>query len=329
MLTKFEVRNLFGLYSYSLNFYENADNGISILTGPNGYGKTTILNMINAIYTLNKRALCECPYESFSISFDDVRLECRQSRTPVGSDEESDVVFEDDVLLEMAYFREGQTELKDAFVIRKTKEGISGSFSGAFELFVRSRFLRYVTDNRLILLKTDTLSSESAIKTEVIDSFAKNLSERLRQEGSVSPNNSGMTNELANSVELFRNVIDKFQFSDKKIVIDLFFGFRFKHLHTGEFIPLDKLSSGEKHLLIQTYSLIFDTPAGAVALIDEPEISLHPAWIVQYLDNLQEIQKFKSKELETPFQIIIATHSPILIGQRWEMTMDLYELSDK
>lgn len=329
MLTKFEVRNLFGLYSYSLNFHENAENGISILTGPNGYGKTTILNLINAIYAMDKRALCECPYETFTVYFDGVVLTCKQRRIPLALEEESDVVLEDDVVLEMAYFKEGQSNPMDTFVIRKTKDGVDGTFPGTFELFVRSRFLRYITDDRLILLKTDTVLSESAIKSETLYSYAKNLSQRFRQEGVANSGHDRVANELAGNVELFQKVINKFHFSDKEMVISPLFGFRFKHLRTGEFIPLAKLSSGEKHLLIQTYSLVFDTPADAVALIDEPEISLHPAWIVQYIDNLQEIQKFKSRELERPFQIIIATHSPILIGQRWKMTMDLYELSER
>ena len=52
--THIYINKLFGLYDYKLDFnYEN-DDKLTILTGPNGYGKTTILTIINK---LNPREL--------------------------------------------------------------------------------------------------------------------------------------------------------------------------------------------------------------------------------------------------------------------------------
>jgi predicted ATP-binding protein involved in virulence len=42
------IEKLFGTFDYNIDL--NQDEGITILTGPNGYGKTTILHIINSIY---------------------------------------------------------------------------------------------------------------------------------------------------------------------------------------------------------------------------------------------------------------------------------------
>ena len=45
MLKKVEIKKLFGRFNYNINLNES---GITIITGPNGFGKSTILNMVNA-----------------------------------------------------------------------------------------------------------------------------------------------------------------------------------------------------------------------------------------------------------------------------------------
>lgn len=48
------IKKLFGLYDYKINLFYDSEDKITILTGPNGYGKTTILTIINK---LNPREL--------------------------------------------------------------------------------------------------------------------------------------------------------------------------------------------------------------------------------------------------------------------------------
>ncbi len=73
-------------------------------------------------------------------------------------------------------------------------------------------------------------------------------------------------------------------------------------------IPLDALSSGEKHDFMMFYHLIFGTERGSLVLIDEPEISLHIQWQESYLDHLTGICEMNG------LQAIVATHSPNIIG---------------
>lgn len=69
-------------------------------------------------------------------------------------------------------------------------------------------------------------------------------------------------------------------------------------------LQLEGLSSGEKHEFIMLFKLIFETPSESLVLIDEPEISLHVVWQLEFMSDLRRIQS------ANPFQSVIATHSP-------------------
>jgi predicted ATP-binding protein involved in virulence len=84
-------------------------------------------------------------------------------------------------------------------------------------------------------------------------------------------------------------------------------------------LPLSVLSSGEQHLIVLIGKLVFNTNKGALVLIDEPEISFHPEWQEKFLSILEEIRKLNG------FAVLLATHSPILIGDRWNSVIELAE----
>lgn len=87
----------------------------------------------------------------------------------------------------------------------------------------------------------------------------------------------------------------------------------------GHEIPIRKLSSGEQNLLVLCYNLVFGLDDRNILLIDEPENSLHMAWLQNLLDDYIKIAKL------TGCQIIIATHSPAFIHGKWNLTYDLCE----
>lgn len=121
-------------------------------------------------------------------------------------------------------------------------------------------------------------------------------------------------------LELFTGIInDKLNF--KEIAISREEGIYIKDKDIkGKQISLSQLSSGEKQEIILFYKLIFETPENTLLLIDEPEISLHIAWQKKFMDDLYEIIKFKK------LNVIVATHSPQIINNRWENQIDLGEL---
>lgn len=84
-------------------------------------------------------------------------------------------------------------------------------------------------------------------------------------------------------------------------------------------VPINKLSSGEQNLIILCYKLVFELKDNTILLLDEPENSLHMAWLNSLLSDYIEIAKLSR------CQMIIATHSPAFIHGNWELTYDLYE----
>lgn len=87
----------------------------------------------------------------------------------------------------------------------------------------------------------------------------------------------------------------------------------------GDSVPLNKLSSGEQNLMILAYNLIFETSNRDVLLVDEPENSLHMAWLENLLEDYIKIAKISGA------QVIIATHSPTFIGSREDLVFDLFD----
>lgn len=84
-------------------------------------------------------------------------------------------------------------------------------------------------------------------------------------------------------------------------------------------LSLQGLSSGEKHEFIMLFKLIFETKPDSLVLIDEPEISLHVVWQLEFMQDLRRIQS------ANPFQSIIATHSPQIFQGFNHIVVDLAE----
>lgn len=143
--------------------------------------------------------------------------------------------------------------------------------------------------------------------------------------------------ELYSKINLFKRIIN-FQFSHKRIQISRKKGIQF--VSTTILRPLDdniqiessgedesnkkmigvkSLSSGEQHLLVLFYDLIFNVKRGTLILIDEPEISLHVAWQKEFVSWLNQIADLND------LRVIIATHSPQIIGKNINLTVDLVE----
>ena len=80
------------------------------------------------------------------------------------------------------------------------------------------------------------------------------------------------------------------------------------------------LSSGEQQELVLLYDLIFKGEKETVILIDEPEISLNVSWQRDFLDDMKKIVGINE------FSILIATHSPQIINDNWDMVETLGEL---
>jgi predicted ATP-binding protein involved in virulence len=122
--------------------------------------------------------------------------------------------------------------------------------------------------------------------------------------------------DLLEKLELFTSILNKRRFTFKSINISREKGFYFK-TSKGKELKLNQLSSGEQHEVVLLYELIFKTSPNILVLIDEPEISLHITWQKEFLDDLLKIIKIQN------FQVLIATHSPSIINDRWDLAYNL------
>ncbi len=87
-------------------------------------------------------------------------------------------------------------------------------------------------------------------------------------------------------------------------------------------IPLSALSSGEQHLLTLYYRLLFETDEATLVIIDEPEISMNVVWQRNFLKDLQRIIELRK------FDVLIATHSPEVIFDKWDWAVALSAKAD-
>lgn len=121
--------------------------------------------------------------------------------------------------------------------------------------------------------------------------------------------------ELTDKIDLLVNIINS-RFLYKKMSISKKEGFIFE-TSDGQGISPTDLSSGEQHELVLNYELLFKIDPNSLILIDEPELSLHVIWQQQFLKDLQEIIKLAG------FDVLLATHAPDIIHDRWDLTVEL------
>jgi predicted ATP-binding protein involved in virulence len=121
--------------------------------------------------------------------------------------------------------------------------------------------------------------------------------------------------QILNRIELFREILRE-HFSYKRLLISKDQGFHFS-TSQGSILSAAKLSSGEQHMLILLYELLFADDDDSLILIDEPEISLHISWQLSFLNDLEKIAAINHND------ILLATHSPQIIGDRVDLTVEL------
>jgi predicted ATP-binding protein involved in virulence len=121
--------------------------------------------------------------------------------------------------------------------------------------------------------------------------------------------------DLLSKIEILRDIIND-RFLYKTLIIDKSEGFLFRGASENFISPSD-LSSGEQHELVLFYELLFRVQKNSFVLIDEPELSLHVAWQRKFIDDIKRIAKING------FHAVIATHSPSIIDDQWDLAVEL------
>lgn len=138
----------------------------------------------------------------------------------------------------------------------------------------------------------------------VLDVYLKDVDRKLDQ-----------LDNLADKVELFLSIVNG-KFRRKSIRVDRERGFT-ASTSTGQRLELSSLSSGEQQEIVLAYGLLFREEPGTLILLDEPELSLHVSWQLDLIPDLLKIAQLANLEF------LVATHSPQIINDRWDLTVEL------
>lgn len=348
MLESIAIKKLFGLFDYHIKF-DTVEN-ITILTGPNGYGKTTILNIIYHFFNRNSEYFQKLNFASITFYF--------QNQKTVELKKGEHNVF-NDILQTKVYLIKEQRLIKPVLENIETddKSGKNKkTFLNTIELYAEE-LKKLIEEKQLeayqIAQKLDSSFPKRLIEAKtVVDEpiFKKRFAElkdkqsKLQQFGiatsaqeipdynvesakvlSVYLNDSEeklkIYDDLLAKIELFVNIINQKDFAFKSIKISSDKGFSFYQNKQQQELSLTDLSSGEQQEVVLLYELLFKTTPNTLILIDEPEISLHVLWQKAFIDDLQKIAAIKK------IYFLVSTHSPQIINNHWDLTRDLYDLS--
>lgn len=387
MIKEISVDCLFGLYTYRLDFAN--DLHIKFITGPNGYGKTTVLSFIDSIIRKDLDIFFQIPFDTVAFCFEENILTVKQIIESTNSNYSIpyDAKQVRPVKLCISFNVFGSQNTETIYVNK------GDSLSGNLALFLSSVSCYYIKDQRLSSTKAllpigkepgisynsltgnDIVSVNAAKFSELLSDAKKRFYDGLnisrlkfsettgrenyiRRRKKIDPeisllikygiadrdftvneyneDNSLFLNAYMNAlenavasvrpfvdaVETFRSVIESCTFADKVMEIAPEYGYRFKvgKTYFSE-LPLYGLSSGEKHIMVLAFELIFCSPEGSIVLIDEPEMSFHLMWQLNFLSQISKIVSLRK------LQAIIATHSPQIFSQDWSLATDIYEQS--
>jgi energy-coupling factor transporter ATP-binding protein EcfA2 len=152
---------------------------------------------------------------------------------------------------------------------------------------------------------TPPSESLSPDQVRVLDLFAADQERKLH-----------VLDTLARSVELLVGSVNA-KFRDKKLRLSREAGLVVEGEPDGRPIDVRALSSGEQHELVLLFDLIFRVQKNTLVLIDEPELSLHPEWQTQFVDDLMNVAQ------NSQFDVVLATHSPYIVGARSDLCVAL------
>ncbi len=258
-ITDIEIQTLWGDTSM---VWHHLDPRINIIVGQNGFGKTTMLNLIKAVLTKDEKF-------------------CRQLKAKVFIKTSVGEMFFDGKQMVHRPAHGGFASAScfhyvNTFDVPASKKSTLSQLGISLDsvLYQRTDSVYSFSDYRLSMLKD--LSTAQA-KQDRIDKFF----------------------DLINM--LFASTGKKIEIDDRNRVI-------FKKGRTT--IQMEKLSAGEKQILLLLFTLFLMENQPNVILLDEPEISLHVEWQDRLIHLMLDINP--------NCQIIMTTHSPSIFADGWE-----------
>ena len=352
-ITKISVKGLFGMFDHEIPL--NQESRITIVHGPNGVGKSVMMRMLNGITYNSVEEFESTPFDQFRVDYWGGSFICIEKTNTDYEEKWEDakltVTFKWSVDKEITSFEVKQQENEDLVPKRYGHYPINNNLEGidTFRL-TNYGYKPYLTvsdlDNTLVSASISKI--EETMRTVFSDiEWLEDLYEMLdsgrdRPYSVLSHWLDKMGSRIKPMREFFLNLFeDLFEEDEAKRIINLlamidFFElinsrilYKEMEIHNGYIaffnyklgeytnVPLSALSSGEQHLLVLYYRLLFETEPDSLVIIDEPEISMNVVWQRNFLKDLQRIVELRK------FDVLIATHSPQIIHDKWDWVVHL------
>ena len=338
-LKSVRVQGLFNEFDYDLNL--NPD--LTFLHSPNGYGKTILMHLVYSLFKGDAEFLSETPFSKLFIDFDDgsmlivnnvdgkVSLQMQKSGV-------SDVTYEDvENLLDINYLPPERMTLK-----KKDGHIVNTLEYYAQELYETIR--RAKDDTELSIPPKD---GRKAFTDSELEFWCKDLKAkldfisdagfqpRIPDQLRFPPSRYDLMDNrqayedlafavsdyvdrnypLAESIIVYKDIVNNILINKTldvtgsgKITITM---------RNGTSLPITKLSSGERQILVIFYSILFHCQTDSLLIVDEPEISLHVSWQQMLGDYFSDISRIRR------IQMVITTHSPQVIHDKWDLAQEL------
>ena len=302
------IKEFKGLRDISINFEKNDEPlDLVVLAGSNGSGKTRVLESIKDYFESHIDIQEIKIINNLQIFFEKKEKECIDK---IGSEKY--------FYSTLKYFslNDKKENLNDSsyLVIKKnllilpkiiyvpTEINFQKIDIAITNLVQKYEFLNIVDTN---LIK----DIPSYIATKMISAMLKNKNEKV---GDVQKKVFNEINEIFENLSIDVKVED---ISQDGRNITLFTN------SSGDEFDINELSSGEKQLFLRTLAIKMLNPENSIILIDEPELSLHPKWQQKIVDVYRKIGENN--------QIIIATHSPHILGSVRKENIMLLDKDDE
>ena len=122
MLTRIRIFQLFNVYDYDIDLTNADGSAVKFITAPNGYGKTTILDFVNAVMRQSYDKMFLVPFQCFELFYEEQGTDTIYKYAVTRIDEKSDADDTDVVQTISETGRKGYANVE--FIVREIKQEV-------------------------------------------------------------------------------------------------------------------------------------------------------------------------------------------------------------
>lgn len=277
-----------------------------VLIGENGVGKTTIMTTISEF--LNSKTLKPFEYIEYEADGHQYHIEpssdrnsCFHTRKEIGSDSEENIR------------RDKYNDPQTMYADKKDLRSYASVFSKARADFQVGK-IGGISTNTLDseMQEMDDTDDYTSLKQLIvdIDSQDSNDFKKQNREHNIAWESFYPTSRMYRFANAFDSFFDKMKF-DRIETVNKDNVIQFKK--SGNDVAIDDLSTGEKQIVYRGAYLLKNNGRmdGGAVFIDEPELSMHPAWQRRILDYFQRLYKTPTGQQKA--QMFFASHSEYVV----------------